>query len=170
MAQQVHKIGANLHPVGVRMPGPHAGVGRAQNPLGVGPLPDAALQSLVRGQVNANFGKSDQHARMVAQRGQNDPRPKKAAVLAPAPGFFFVKAGFPRFAQIVFGPVPRFLFLRVEHGQRMANRLLGGVTLHVLGGPVPDGNDPLRVREKNRHILDFFAHQPMKLGHLMVRQ
>jgi hypothetical protein len=129
------------------------------------------LDPLALGQVAGQLGEAQVSSRFVAQRGDGHVRPEPAAVLAQAPPDVDEAALFHGLLKLVLGPAAVAHLRRIEHGQMLADDLLGRVALDALRSDVPGGDPPVDVQHEDRvfaHALHQQAEAFLALAQLVL--
>src|SRR5882672_2493689 len=119
--------------------------------------PELGLAPL--GDVAGDLGEADDLA-ALAHRIDHDTGPEERPVLADAPAFFLVAAGFlgdPQRAQrLAVGAVG----FGVEAGEVPAEDLLGRIALDALAADIPAGDDPGRIEHIKGVVGDILDQKP----------
>jgi hypothetical protein len=106
------------------------------------------------GEVARDFRKAAQHAVFVVQRADDDVGPEARAVGAHAPALVLEPPQARGLPQLDGRPIAVARLLRIEIREMLADDLVGLVALDALGALVPGLDDPLRVEDEDRVVLD----------------
>src|SRR5690606_39635637 len=117
------------------------------------------LHPALVGTVAADLGVTHVPALLVAPRGQRHRRPEPAAVLAHAPALVLQAPFRQRDPELLFRPALGDHLRRIEHGEVLADDLVGAVALDLLGAMVPAHHPALGVEHEDRVVAHAFHQQ-----------
>src|SRR4029077_9526928 len=104
--------------------------------------------------VTDYLAKPDEFAVLVAQRGDDDARPKTAAVLAHSPRLLLVSSPLPGYVEFSFRVVPGLRVARMKHANVLTQDFLSSVATELLRTAIPDCDVPTYIQGVHRVIGD----------------
>ena len=119
--------------------------------------------ALALAEVARDLGEADQHAVAISCRAQHDVGPEARAVLSDPPGLFLEASGGGGQLQLAFRLSRADLLGRIEAGEVLPDDLLRGVSLDVLGPPVPGRHPAFAIEHEDGVVLHALDHQAQPL-------
>ena len=121
------------------------------------------LRTFAVGKIPRHFGVASDRARIIANRGENNIRPKTRAIPPHPPGLFFHAPAHRGQLQQFRRPAPLHILMRKETREVHAHNLVRAVLLDPLRAGIPGHHESVQVKHVDRIVAHAFDNRPQVL-------